>query len=275
MLKNLLQDLAMKSVDQAVAVMPRSTPDLAALQKCKIVSHRGEHDNRTVMENTLMAFDNASAAGVWGLECDIHFTRDQVPVICHDASLQRVFNLPDLVAQLEFAQLRERAPEVPSLAEVVARYGGDRHLMLEIKAFSPLHLPQQQRALESVLAGLRAGRDFHVLALTPQLFTLVEFLPPHCLLPVAELNVAQLSRVSLERGYAGLAGHYLLLSERIRQRHQNMAQRVGTGFPGSRNGLLREIHRGVDWVFSNDAVSLQLHLNALLAQAASNDNAMQ
>jgi glycerophosphoryl diester phosphodiesterase len=222
------------------------------------------------MENTLLAFDNARAAGVWGLECDIRWTQDDVPVVCHDPTLERVFGLPLVVTELPFTQLKARAPTVPSLAEVLQRYGGDRHLMLEIKTFSPQRLPQQRRIMQQLLENLHPADDFHVLALDPALFILVEFLPPRCLLPVAETNVARLSRLSLQRGYAGLAGHYLLLGKNIQQRHQQIGQRVGTGFPASRRTLLREINRGVDWVFSDDAVALQAERDALLQRTVPN-----
>ena len=100
-------------------------------------------------------------------------------------------------------------------------------------------------------------------------------LAPQHLLPVAELNVASLSKVSMQRGYAGLAGHYLLITPGIMRRHQRAGQWVGTGFPRSRNGLLREVNRGVEWVFSNNAVRLQRELDDLLTRAVSIRGPMQ
>lgn len=249
-----------------MALVPRAVPSVAALRNCKIVSHRGEHDNRRVMENTLLAFDIARAAGVWGIECDIRWTRDLVPVICHDASAQRVFGRSLLIESLRFTELREQLPAIPSLEEVVARYSGNTHLMLELKCLSPQHLAQQRQALAAILGKVSAGEDYHVLALDPELFTLVDFLDPACLLPVAETNVAALSELSLQRGYRGLAGHYLLLGEGLRRRHQARGQLIATGFPRSRNCLCRELNRGVEWIFSNHAVHLQRQLDAMLSR---------
>ncbi|RLQ22655.1 glycerophosphodiester phosphodiesterase [Seongchinamella sediminis] len=265
-MKALLQGLAMDLVDAVMALIPRAVPPAAALRSCKIVSHRGEHDNRRVMENTLLAFDNARAAGVWGIECDVRWTRDQVPVICHDASAARVFGRPLLIASLSFRELREQLPAIPSLEEVVARYSGNTHLMLELKCLSPQHLAQQRQTLAAILGKVSAGEDYHVLALDPGLFTLVDFLDPGVLLPVAETNVRTLSELSLQRAYGGLAGHYLLLGEGLRRRHLAAGQHIGTGFPRSRNCLCREINRGVEWVFSNHAVYLQQQVNAMLAR---------
>ena len=90
-MNELLQRVAMTVVDGVMAILPRPVPDRAVLERCKIISHRGEHDNVTILENTLPAYEQARAAGVWGIEADIRFTADRVPVICHDATTLRVF----------------------------------------------------------------------------------------------------------------------------------------------------------------------------------------
>lgn len=247
----------MTVVDAVVATIPRSVPAQAALRNCKIISHRGEHDNRRVMENTLEAFDNARRAGVWGIEADIRWTVDRVPVICHDPAPARVFGVEAEVSSLTFAQLRAQAPLVPSLAELLDAFAGNTHLMLEIKA-EPWTDPLRQREiLSGLLAPWNPGHDYHFLALQPDLFSLVDFVPPSACFPVAEVNVARLSRCAIERGYGGLFGHYLLLTKRLKQQHETLGQRVGSGFPGSKNALFRELNRGVEWIFSNDAVKLQ------------------
>ena len=70
-----LERALMAGVDLWFRWIPRMRPSRAALEACKIVSHRGEHDNRRVFENTLAAFDAAAAAGCWGLEFDVRWTR--------------------------------------------------------------------------------------------------------------------------------------------------------------------------------------------------------
>ena len=46
----------MAIVDGAMSALPRRVPSRAALERCRIIAHRGEHDNVTVMENTLQAY---------------------------------------------------------------------------------------------------------------------------------------------------------------------------------------------------------------------------
>ncbi len=256
-------------VDALMALIPRSLPDRAALERCRLVSHRGEHDGKLVRENTLQAFADASNAGVWGIECDIRWSADGEALICHDPDLSRVFGIDAAVADRSMAEIARLAPEVPTLASLLEGFGGRSHLMLELKSASGVRDARRRDSLRDLLAELEPGRDFHILALEPELFDLVDFLPPSACLPVALTNTRAMSSLALERAYAGVAGHYLLLNERMHARHRAAGQRIGTGFPTSRNCLLREVRRGVDWVFTNDAVHLQAVLDELLQAAHS------
>jgi len=252
-----LQHLAMTTVDGLFACLPRPLPGPAALQACKIIAHRGEHDNRRLLENTLPAFRAAADAGVWGLEADIRWTRDLVPVITHDADGSRLFDDSSIVADLDFTDLRQRLPQIPSLEELVGEFGGRQHLMLEIKDEVYPDLERQQQILQQQLADLQPGLDYHFLALDPLLFEKVDFLARRYCYPVAELNPRQMSRAALALQLGGLTGHFLLLSRAMQARHEQAGQSIGTGFVSSRNVLFRELNRGVEWIFSNDAVKLQ------------------
>ena len=44
---------------------------------------------------------------------------------------------------------------------------------------------------------------------------------------------------------------------------------IGVGYPRSKNNLFREINRGVEWIFCNDAVGLSSILQAELKKAQS------
>ncbi len=250
--------------DAAMALLPRRRPERAALERCRIVSHRGEHDNRGVRENTLAAFAAARDAGVWGIEFDVRFTADLVPVVCHDPDTARVFGRDLTLSAVNFASLRSACPEIPTLAEVLDEFGADRHLMIELKA-EPWPDPQGQAGiLADLLAPLTPVADYHLLSLDAGMFDRVGFAPATCCMPVAELNVRAMSELALQRGYAGIGGHYLLLGERLRRRHAAVGQQLGVGFPASANCLARELNRGIQWIFSNDAAKLQQVRDSLL-----------
>ena len=249
------------AVDGLFSGLPQSKPGEAALHRCKIVSHRGEHDNIAVFENTLPAFDRARDSGVWGIECDIRWTRDLVPVVFHDADLQRLFGNSLNIGLTLFHQLRKEYPQIPTLSEVLTRYGRSMHLMVEIKAETYPEPAYQRRVLSQAFATLVPEKDYHFLALNPKLFTYADFVPSSTCIPVAQLNLPEMSRLALEDNYGGIAGHYLFISDARMHIHQAHRQKVGTAYICSKNSLFREINRGVDWVFSNHACKIQNILN--------------
>lgn len=58
--------------------------------KPSIVGHRGAMGTRP--ENTLGAFEHAAELGAEWIELDVHLAKDGVPVVIHDASLERTTN---------------------------------------------------------------------------------------------------------------------------------------------------------------------------------------
>lgn len=236
---------------------PRPPPPSALLERCRIVSHRGEHDNRSRLENTLAAFDAAADAGVWGLEMDIRWTADRVPVVFHDPDTRRLYPSKITLASAPLDRLKDRFPLIPTLSEVVERFGGKRHLMLEIKAESWSDPSVRARRFKRTLSHLVPGKDFHLMGLHPELFTRFDFFPARAFVPIARVRMDRFSRLAAARGYAGVAGHYLLAGSGVVDRHHRIGQKVGTGFADSRRCLYREAARGVDWIFSNRAVDMQ------------------
>ena len=243
-------------VDLAYMSLPRRRPSMQALHECKLVSHRGEHDNRRVRENTMAAFARVQDAGVWGIELDVRWTRDLEPVVLHDPDTKRVFQVDLEVAEIDMDELRQRVPEVPTLAEVIDRFGGQMHLMVELKADSMDALAGKRQRIQALFSGLQPVTDYHFLALAPELFELVDFAGSETCLPVAEYNVKQMSREAENGQQAVLSGHYLLLGKRMLLRHRRLQQKIGTGFPASRFCFYRELNRGVDWIFTNHALKL-------------------
>ena len=248
---------AMALVDWWMALIPRTVPGSAVLRQCKIISHRGEHDNKKVLENTLYAWDIARTNGVWGIEADIRWTRDLVPVIIHDPDTERIFGETLTVGELSFADLRAAMPQIPSLAELIDRFGGNTHLMLEIKAEVFPDLERQKHTLRQHLSTLRPAEDYHLLALDPELFEQFDIQPRRACLPVSQLNARAMSAACLAGGYGGFTGHFLLLNGTMQRRHARHGQPLGTGYVRSRNCLFRELNRGITWIFTNDAVKLQ------------------
>lgn len=101
-----------------------------------VLAHRGVHDRR-VTENTLLAFQRALAAGVDGVEFDLRISRDNVPILIHDESLDRIAGDSRRVRDLtknELGNLILRGHgAIPSLNEVTAALPEPFLLDMEIK----------------------------------------------------------------------------------------------------------------------------------------------
>lgn len=258
----MLLTLAEKMMDTCFAAFPRHKPQLIDVEHARLIAHRGAHDNaHGIIENTHEAFRLAQSVGCWGIELDVHATADNVLVVNHDPTLNRLWKKNFAIADLSFNELREMEPQIPSLNEVVAEYGKDMHLFIELK--SPFH---SEDILVQALQGLTPGKDFHLLALeAPTLAALSQF-PKHAMLLVAvHNNMSQFCELSISSQYGGVMGSYLLLTHKKRMMLNKANQVSGVGFVNSKNSLYRELNRGISWIFTNQAVALSQHLSHLCA----------
>lgn len=107
-----------------------------------VISHRTQ--NGTMPENTLVGVEAALEARADGVELDVRLTADGIPVLLHDATLERTTGDPREVSALTFEELRtgvriqpvQRVLEpqvVPSLAEVLDLVAGRAIVVIEIK----------------------------------------------------------------------------------------------------------------------------------------------
>jgi len=251
-----MEDLFFQAADLWAKAIPREAPSNERLRSCKLIAHRGVHD-RVILENSLDAFDRALSLGIWGIELDIRWTKDMAPVVIHDADCRRVHAKDIVIAETVLDELKESLPEIPTLEQVILRYGRKLHLMVEIKNDVLKDPRRRNSALAELFSGLTPGRNFHLISLNPKNFDCLTFAPRSCLLPIARHNAGRLSRLSIEKAYGGLTGHFVLIGKNMIRRHHDRGQKVGTGFVNSRNALYREINRGVDWIFSDCAGKIQ------------------
>lgn len=251
------ETLYCRAVDQIYRQLTQKVPDDERLRLCKIISHRGVFDNIDVFENTLAAFDNALALGIWGIELDIRWTRDFVPVVCHDSDTRRVFRTDIHINETGYSRLAAQLPQIPSLEHVVQRYGKHLHLMIELKAGTFTDPWLQSQILQELLAGITPERDFHLISMSPGLFHGIQFLPSTTFLPIAQLNVGRCSHLVKQHHYGGLLGHYSLIRKSEIFRHQRAGRQIGTGFVNSIGCLFRELNRKVEWIFTDRAAILQ------------------
>lgn len=123
----------MTAVDDTPLTDRRAAPP-AWLEQVPL-AHRGLHDGERP-ENSLPAFAAAARAG-YGVELDVHLSRDGVPVVIHDPVLERVAEHNGQIRRYSAEQLRAvrlagTTAHVPTLAEALARLR-DVPVMVEIK----------------------------------------------------------------------------------------------------------------------------------------------
>lgn len=121
----------------------------------RIIGHRGSPFEEP--ENTPASFKRALDLGAWGVELDVHLSRDGRLVVIHDQAVDRSTNGHGLVRDLTFAQLGQldagKGEHIPSLEEVadLVRSRG-RRLLVELKAPEAaqplLRLFQERRLLD-------------------------------------------------------------------------------------------------------------------------------
>ena len=103
-----------------------------------LIAHRGLFDNAAAYpENTLPAFDRAVRAG-YGIELDVHLSKDGHPVVVHDDRLARLCGQDVAVVDLTGEELRRlrvcgSAETIPLLGEVLDLVAGRVPLIIEIK----------------------------------------------------------------------------------------------------------------------------------------------
>lgn len=94
-------------------------PSIAYAKGPLIMAHRGgAHE---LEENTMHAFRTSYENGIRGFETDVRMTKDGVPVILHDDSLDRTHNASGAVESKNVAELKD----------VTTRKGGEPFLLLE------------------------------------------------------------------------------------------------------------------------------------------------
>lgn len=99
-----------------------------------IVAHRGAWKEFNLPQNSIVALEKAVMLNCYGVECDIHITKDGILVVHHDDDL---FDVPIISAT--YSQLKEKFPTrlfvMPLLSEFLEliKHHQQTHLIVELK----------------------------------------------------------------------------------------------------------------------------------------------
>lgn len=139
-LKPLIELTISTSTLYLLAIMPRvvNRPNLSLFKK-RYFAHRGLHDNAgAAPENSMAAFRRAVEAG-YGMELDVHVTKDGIPVVFHDFKLERMCGADGEIEDYTYEELKkftlgESQERIPKLEDLLLMVQGRVPLIVEIKA---------------------------------------------------------------------------------------------------------------------------------------------
>lgn len=253
-------DTLEKAIDSFYACVPRQRPDKQWVLKTKVAAHRGAHNNAgSIIENTVSAFDRAVDLGSWGIEFDVQCSADGVPVVHHDLDFKRLFHREERIDQIKWSEFEKILPHIPTLEQVIDRYGKKQKLFIEIKeSFN------QYDKLPSLLSHLEPIEDFYIISLDETRLRPITSIPREAQLLVSmHNNVKQFCQMVLKKSYGGVLGHYLFLTNRHIQRLDRANKAFGVGFVESKASLYREVSRQIPWIFTNNTAEVIKWLDEL------------
>lgn len=131
-------------------------------EKPLVLGHRGA--SYVAPENTMAAFSAAMEAGADGVELDVHLTSDGIPVVIHNARVDRTTDGQGLVNDLTLAEVlrlnvqvrfdgwtTSTSERIPTLEEVLIMYGYQLLVNIELKS---QFRPEARSRLEATVAAL-------------------------------------------------------------------------------------------------------------------------
>ena len=149
------------------------------------IAHRGLHDADAGRPENSMAAMRAAVAAGYGIEMDIQAAADGIPMVFHDATLDRMTAATGPVLArdargLGGIGLNGGSDGIPTLAEVLAEVDGKVPLLIEIKDQSRIMGPVDG-ALERAVAAALVGYDgpVAVMGFNPHTVAALAVAAPH------------------------------------------------------------------------------------------------
>lgn len=121
------------------AIFPRFSRKRDMLRyRHTMFAHRGYHCMKMgIPENSMAAFRAALAKG-YGIEIDLHLTKDGRLVVFHDDTLDRMCGRPDIIECMTYEELKScrlggTSETIPSFEDVLSLVKGQVPLLIELK----------------------------------------------------------------------------------------------------------------------------------------------
>ncbi|MFI1177983.1 glycerophosphodiester phosphodiesterase [Streptomyces sp. NPDC020799] len=225
---------------------PRPTASAPAFTA---VAHRG--DPYVHRENTLASIRSALLAGAEAVEVDLRLTRDGVPVLLHDATLERLWEHSRFLGSLSAEELRGlTGGGVPTLREALALAGAEapapgRRLFVDLPDVSAA-----EAAVAEVHASGAAGRVYYCGG--PESMLAVRRADPEAEIALTWTTLAPPRAALLDRVRpAWINYRFGLLSPELVAAHHARGFLVSAWTADTRRTMRRLLAAGVDSITTN------------------------
>lgn len=135
------------------------------------IAHRGFH-NEEFTENGMKAFENALKHGL-PIELDVHLTRDNELIVCHDEDLVRTTGKNGIIEDLTVKEIKENyrlldGGEVPTFLEVLDLVNEQVPLVVELKVFRKNYKPLSKKVYEVLSERVRDKKNYLLISFDPR-----------------------------------------------------------------------------------------------------------
>ncbi len=160
------------------------------MNNVKIIAHRGA--NKYAPQNTLPAFKRAADLGADGFETDVHLTKDGVPVLCHNYSINDTSNGLGTIASYTLEELKKfdfgkyfsplfTGTRIPTLHEFLELVSASDIEVMNIELKRPKY--KESGMVEKVVSAVKSHGLFNRLLISsfsPQILIEAKKLDPRC-----------------------------------------------------------------------------------------------
>lgn len=224
-----------------------------------IIGHRGA--SGYAPENTFSAFQLAHEMGSHGIEFDVQLTKDGIPLVIHDETLDRTTNLRGQVSTFAWEELQQAdaggwmgdqwlGERLPLLQEVMEAYS---HLFLNIELKNSI-VPYPGME-EIVIELLKRSCDLSkviVSSFNPQSVLRLKQLEPQLRTGLLyEEEPSDVLEYALRLGVAAVHPDYRLLTEEKVRLFQRQGLQVNTWTVNEPEDMKKMIRIGVDGIITN------------------------
>lgn len=156
------------------------------------IAHRGLHNKIDICENGMLAFSSAIKEGV-PIELDVHLTKDNHLVVCHDSELFRTTNKKGIIEELSLKEIQDKyllsdGGKIPTIEEVLDLVKEKVPLVIELKTYKKNNLPLAKKLIEVLENRIINPSNYMAIAFDPR-----------ALFPLKKLHILRVLLVARER----------------------------------------------------------------------------